>query len=209
MKTFLPFEDFHHTAEALDDRRLARQRSDVVAILKKLTEPETEEDHAAIKMWRGHEALLIQYGTAICLEYRARGNNDQTLERIMEFASEFESTCKKPEWLGDIKFHRSNQSYLSRSLPSHYKPQWPEVPDDIPLVWPRSPEKEPKSQELREKQRLIKRAHKMKEKAEKAAEEARQAAETAGLDPDTMELLPDSEVEMVTIGTPDPDLLEL
>lgn len=211
MKTYLPYPDVNKSAEVLDDRRLNRQRSDVVAILKKLDEaPASEEDHPAVKMWRGNELFLIKYGMAVCIEYQSRGNQGMTLEKIMEFQDQFDSSSSEPpEWWGNEKFHTSHKSYLLRSLPSHYRNFWPSITDELPLIWPRSPEKARKGQERREQEKLIKKAIKAREKAEKYLAEAREAANNAGLDPDTMEPLPDDEVELVTLGTPDEELLDL
>ena len=39
------------------------------------------------------------------------------------------------DWLTDdlILSHRSN---LIRKAPEHYAPLWPDVPDNLPYVWP-------------------------------------------------------------------------
>ena len=41
-------------------------------------------------------------------------------------------------WLGDPAVHRSHQSALVRKDPDHYRPLFPDVPDDLPYVWPAS-----------------------------------------------------------------------
>ena len=41
-------------------------------------------------------------------------------------------------WLGDPAVHRSHQSALVRKNPDHYRPLFPDVPDDLPYVWPLS-----------------------------------------------------------------------
>ena len=41
-----------------------------------------------------------------------------------------------PAWLGREDFNRSHQSSLLRKDPEHYRPQFPDVPDDLPYVWP-------------------------------------------------------------------------
>jgi len=41
-----------------------------------------------------------------------------------------------PPWLGDDEFHRSHQSSLVRKDPDHYRSLFPDVPDDLPYVWP-------------------------------------------------------------------------
>ncbi|MET8413745.1 cytoplasmic protein, partial [Streptomyces sp. NPDC005195] len=43
-----------------------------------------------------------------------------------------------PPWLGDPAFHRSHQSALVRKAPEIYIPFFPDVPDDLPYVWPTS-----------------------------------------------------------------------
>ena len=42
-----------------------------------------------------------------------------------------------PSWIGDDIFHRSHQSNLVRKFPEHYRPFFPDVPDDLPYVWPK------------------------------------------------------------------------
>lgn len=210
MNTLLPLPDLAASAECLDDRRLNRQRSDIVALLKKLDAPVDEKDHPLVKMWRGNEPFLIKYGMIVCIEHQSRGNRDATLARIMEFSDTFEDSTKEPpEWWGDEKFHDSHKSYLLRSLPSHYREFWRELPDELPLMWPRSPEKGRKDKERRAYEMLVKKAHKARDKAEKAIEDARIAAEIAGLDPETLEPLPEDEIEMETIGTPADDVIDL
>ncbi len=44
-----------------------------------------------------------------------------------------------PAWLGDDAFHRSHRSSLVRKDPEFYGPQFPDVPDDLPYVWPEAP----------------------------------------------------------------------
>jgi hypothetical protein len=41
-----------------------------------------------------------------------------------------------PPWLGDEALHRSHQSSLVRKDPTHYRAHFPDVPDDLPYVWP-------------------------------------------------------------------------
>lgn len=43
-----------------------------------------------------------------------------------------------PPWLGSPEFHRSHRSALVRKEPDFYRPLFPEVPDDLPYVWPTS-----------------------------------------------------------------------
>ena len=116
MNTFIPLTNFNDIAELLDDRRLNRQRSDLTALLKELAKEPDEDDHPLVKMWRGHERFLIRYGSAICFEFQARGNNGQTLEKILEYRNVFgdETDCE-PEWWGRDDVHDLHKSYLVRS----------------------------------------------------------------------------------------------
>ncbi|MBB5805726.1 hypothetical protein F4560_005494 [Saccharothrix ecbatanensis] len=41
-----------------------------------------------------------------------------------------------PPWLGDDDLHRSHRSALLRKDPDHYRPLFPDVPDDLDYVWP-------------------------------------------------------------------------
>jgi hypothetical protein len=43
-----------------------------------------------------------------------------------------------PPWLGDDAVHRSHRSALVRKDPEHYRPRFPDVPPDLPYVWPAS-----------------------------------------------------------------------
>jgi hypothetical protein len=43
-----------------------------------------------------------------------------------------------PPWLGDPAFHHSHQAALVRKDPAHYRRYFPDVPDDLPYVWPAS-----------------------------------------------------------------------
>ncbi|HEX7304900.1 MAG TPA: cytoplasmic protein, partial [Lentzea sp.] len=41
-----------------------------------------------------------------------------------------------PPWIGDEAVHRSHRSSLVRKFPEHYRRFFPDVPDDLPYVWP-------------------------------------------------------------------------
>lgn len=44
-----------------------------------------------------------------------------------------------PRWLGDEELYRSHQSALVRKDLEHYRRFFPDVPDDLPYVWPDPP----------------------------------------------------------------------
>lgn len=133
MQTFLPYPNFHLSAQSLDRQRLGKQRVECKQIYNALTAGGGWAHHPAVKMWRGHEDSLLLYGSIMCEEWKRRGYEDN----LMPF---FEAHChgdfRFPLWLGDPEFHRSHQSNLKRKLPEHYGPMWPDVPPDLPYVWP-------------------------------------------------------------------------
>jgi len=135
MQTFLPYQDFQKSASVLDNRRLGKQRVEVLQILKALTIPEYGwKNHPATKMWRGHEAALVQYGLAVCQEWKSRGFKDTCYEKISEFKTEL--PAELPKWVGDERVHSSHRSNLIRKLPEHYSLfGWAED-DSIPYHWP-------------------------------------------------------------------------
>jgi hypothetical protein len=67
VNTFLPFPQFTKSAQALDYKRLGKQRVEAWQILQALRgETKGWTNHPATKMWRGHEKALCEYGIAIC-----------------------------------------------------------------------------------------------------------------------------------------------
>lgn len=142
MQTFLPDPDFQKSARALDSLRLGKQRPETLQILNALSNPNYGwQNHPAVQMWRGAEAFLIQYGFAICEEWKRRGYNDTVEERLhvmligrrLTYGSERD---KRPWWLGDPRLHISHQSNLLRKAPWAYAHLWPDVPRDLEYWWP-------------------------------------------------------------------------
>lgn len=145
MQTFLPYQDFRQSAEVLDSLRLGKQRSESIIILKTLLGMYEGSGgwphHPATKMWRGYEASLVEYSAEICLEWQRRGNKDTCLDWLINIASPRgwlgSEKHPAPQWLGRTRFHLGHQSNLLRKMPEHYRTYWPDVPDDLPYVWPK------------------------------------------------------------------------
>lgn len=147
MQTFLPHPDFEASAAALDDRRLGKQRVEALQILRALTRAEYGwKRHPAVLMWAGYEEALAAYGVAVCREWCRRGKADTCEAKIIEDAAlgrgprtqrQLARARRLPPWLGDPEFHRSHQSSLVRKDPAHYRPQFPDVPEDLPYLWPK------------------------------------------------------------------------
>lgn len=134
MQTFLPYSSFAQSASALDWRRLGKQRVEAKQILLALSDSSYGwQNHPAVKMWRGHEAALAEYGWTICEEWTRRGYRD-TLTPW--FWHRFNLSNPAPSWLGREDFHRAHQSNLLRKAPEYYRAQFPGVPDNLPYIWP-------------------------------------------------------------------------
>lgn len=136
MQTFLPYPDFARSAAVLDRQRLGKQRVEAKQIYLALTQPGYGwQNHPAVKMWRGWQISLASYGEIICLEWRKRGYNDSLLLFFQERSALRPNLQPCPPHF-DEAFCRSHQSNLIRKLPSHYGPLWPDVPADLPYIWP-------------------------------------------------------------------------
>lgn len=137
MQTFLPYRSFARSARALDDRRLGKQRVETLQILNTLTgKSKGWRHHPAVKMWRGHEDMLILYGLIVSREWRRRGHNDTCFDKIGSFAAGRKIVRSRPPWLGEPIVHRSHQSVLTRKDPAHYLPLFGEVDWSLPCIWP-------------------------------------------------------------------------
>ena len=136
MQTFLPFADLG-SAEHLDNKRLGKQRVEVLQILKALNgESKGWVNHPAVRMWRGYESCLAVYGILTCLEWQGRGFNDTCLEKIAAYLDIFGPFSGDLPFWWDGDIHASHRSNLIRKLPEFYGPLWPDDPDDLPYVWP-------------------------------------------------------------------------
>lgn len=149
MQTFLPYDDFAATARVLDHRRLGKQRVEALQLQRALTVPgHGWRHHPAARMWAGYEEALVRYGLEICARWCAEGFLDTceaTLRSDLARAKgitvvrtqlELAEAGELPDWLGDETLHRSHQSALARKDPEHYRRYFPDVPDDLPYVWP-------------------------------------------------------------------------
>jgi hypothetical protein len=148
MQTFVPFPDLRRTAEVLDDKRLGKQRVEALQIIRALTrETYGWKRHPAVRMWEGHVEALALYAAVICEEWTKRGHADTcdaTIRRDLAdagiAATDIPTTQDEadlPHWWGDDAVHRSHRSALLRKEPEHYRHRFePDLPDDLPYVWP-------------------------------------------------------------------------
>lgn len=135
MQTFLPYSSFKMSARSLDCKRLGKQRVEALQILQCLKRGGGWSNHPAVKMWRGYENALVEYGLAICYEWVRRGYKDTCFIKILSHYNHKKKDLYPP-WRGSRKFHTSHRSNLIRKNPEHYKPMWPSVKNNLPYVWP-------------------------------------------------------------------------
>lgn len=151
MQTFLPYADFRASADVLDPRRLGKQRVEAIQVLRALTVPGYGwRHHPAAAMWAGYEEALTRYGFAVCDAWCATGRQDTCRVTLRDdllrttglgavrTQQELADDDALPPCLGDVDFHLSHQSALVRKDPEHYRPHFPDVPADLPYVWPAS-----------------------------------------------------------------------
>ncbi len=137
MQTFLPYPSFEHSAAVLDDKRLGKQRVEVLQIMNALTNPDAKgwKNHPATLMWRGYEASLVHYGIVVCDEWLRRGFKDTVRGKLLAFGFDPESAIAPP-WLGDERVHAGHRASLLRKDGEYYgKNGWTEDPE-LPYHWP-------------------------------------------------------------------------
>lgn len=94
--TFLPYPDFTSSAQCLDDRRLGKQRVEVLWILNALRSGGVDRRVGtdAVQMWAGYTSALAHYGYAVCTEWIRRGFTDNIRDVIYE-SSRYGGRCSE------------------------------------------------------------------------------------------------------------------
>lgn len=148
MQTFLPVESFVKSMEALDAKRLGKQRVEAAQILEIILkqpilpknmksaqpfDPSNSDwaNHPAVKMWRGYDEWLKYYLACAVGEWVYRGYSNTITPLDFDITSD-----NRPAWLGYEPFHASHRSNLLRKYPVHYRKLWPDEPDDLGYFWP-------------------------------------------------------------------------
>jgi len=135
MQTFITSHIHAVTAMSLDMKRLGKQRVEAKQIMLAIENPDYGwQNHPAVNMWRGWHNALAVYGFLICKEWRNRGYKD-TLLPFFEDRIRHDGEPYTPGWI-TAKLIRSHRSNLIRKMPEHYGKLWPDVPNDLPYVWP-------------------------------------------------------------------------
>lgn len=137
MQTFLPYASFTESAKSLDMKRLGKQRVEVLQLLNSLYKPDYKgwKNHPCREMWRDNPQALVEYGLVICREWISRGYKDTCYDKIGAYSTKA-PLCGYPNWLGREDIHLSHKSRLIQKYPEHYKPLWPDAPDNLEYVWP-------------------------------------------------------------------------
>jgi Pyrimidine dimer DNA glycosylase len=151
MQTFLPCPGFGDSAGVLDAKRLGKQRVETIQVVRALTVPGYGwRHHPAAGMWAGYEEALVRYGLDVCAAWCLLGHADTCATTMLADLTgatglgtprtqpDLAAAGELPPWLGEPAFHRSHQSALVRKDPAHYRAFFPDVPDDLPYVWPES-----------------------------------------------------------------------
>ncbi len=130
MQTFLPYSSFQASARVLDYRRLGKQRSEALVIVRAIEKGNGWSNHPVTKMWKDYVMALKLYHNVIIEEWIKRGyNNNMDLFEIRK-------PVVKPPWLGDQRLHRSHRSNLLRKDLEYYSQFGWNVPDNLGYFWP-------------------------------------------------------------------------
>lgn len=161
MQTFLPFACVDRSLRCLDHKRLHKQLSEaiqmlrILAQLKRGEQPKGYGSHPAVLMWVGHERYLRFYACR-CSEiirettrrvkdgqpYDTRGRDASLREELGGWITQEELTeADKPSWFGNDNFHSSHRASLYRKKPGHYILFEADAPLHDDYVWPVRSEK--------------------------------------------------------------------
>jgi hypothetical protein len=145
VQTFLPFDDFRRSADALDDRRLGKQRVEALQVLRALTRPVYGwKSHPVVLQWKGYEEALVAYALEVCEEWNRRGFADTvaasitaelaeaTGTRVVRSQADLARAGALPPWLGEDAFHAGHRSALAGKDPGYYGERFPDWPQGIP-----------------------------------------------------------------------------
>lgn len=147
MQTFLPYPNFSLSAQALDNKRLGKQRLEawqILEVLRQKRELGFNMDvgwltHPAVRMWEGYEPALCEYGLAICGEWQRRAFESTIHTRLEARYRELGRLVLNrdlPYWFGDERLHSSHRAALLFKNPEFYGTKnWSELPV-INYWWP-------------------------------------------------------------------------
>lgn len=146
MQTFLPYKNFYESAKVLDQKRLGKQRVEVLQLLNSIR---ASKEGTPYKGWKNHPCrhmwymkdkhdfsnALVEYGLDVCIAWKERGYKDTCFHKI---AAHYNKGAGHhyPEWLGRDDIHQSHRSMLIQKDYFWYRNIWPDERNDLEYVWP-------------------------------------------------------------------------
>lgn len=139
MTTWLPVANLTATVHTLHDDDLAETTESALATLICLKK-NTQRDSWNVSMWRGYPGGVWVYFLQACQELERRGADRKYYRELVQYGNVVSSGMDlrpvMPRWFGYRAVHLSHASTLIRERPTHYARCWPEVPLDMPMLWP-------------------------------------------------------------------------
>jgi len=161
MQSFLvSTNSFEETAAVLDNKRLHKQTLEAWQCLLTMCrldpdgndrEPKGWSSHPVVKMWRGHETLLVSYITATYFEWRSRGYKSTLLEKTLRTydtavsLGRISSDITLPSWMQDLQYFENlcsthRVALLNKNYEWYSQFKWSEDtgtrPSGYEYLWP-------------------------------------------------------------------------
>ena len=137
MQTFITDPDPAVCARHLDNRRLNKQITESLQIIRASLYGTGWKNHPATKMWADHEHNLALYNLHMIEEWWERGYTSHlgSVEQVFDFMDTLPDTGW-PDWWGDRLMIESHKSNLVRKAPEHYIELFGDIPNDLEYIWP-------------------------------------------------------------------------
>lgn len=130
MQTFLPETTFKESVQALDWKRLNKQRMECYQLLRALAGvSQGWRRHPVVEMWRGYEGALIAYAVEASEEALRRGLADRfgyaPIFSQLWSLGDASSVCE-PHWYTFSLQERYRQHLIAKQ-PAYYRLRWPKL----------------------------------------------------------------------------------
>jgi hypothetical protein len=142
MMTYLPLANVTLSVQSLHDSDLSLQIIEAGRALRQCS-VKKYSSFDIVAMWRGYEGGLYHYFLQCCREAQRRDLLDvmrflRAGHALVVGAGWHARPPLMPRWYGSRRIHQSHASTLIRLRPDHYAHHWPDVPLDMPVLWPRN-----------------------------------------------------------------------
>ena len=121
MQTFLPYPNYIRSVQALDNKRLGKQRVEAMQIINILEGKQASKgwrNHPAVKMWVGYTNSLKYYCNCCIDEWIKRGFKNTMIKYDVDHQNE------DPWWIGNKDFHRAMRARLIVKDRDYYFPKF-------------------------------------------------------------------------------------